>query len=61
MERESQIGIEVKVGISVYRQIAIAIARRYLKKKKIVDNRDDEEDMEDNNGDSLSYNHILDL
>ena len=51
----------MKVGISVYWQMAIAIARRYLKEERMVDNRDDEKDIKNNNGDSPSYNYILDL
>ena len=61
IEHESQIEMGVKVGISIYRQMAIAIARRCLKGEGIVDDRDDEKDMEDDDGDSPSHNYILDL
>ena len=61
MEHESQMGMGVKVGISVYRQMAIAIARRCLKEKRMVDDRDDKKDIEDDNGDPPSHNYILDL
>ncbi len=55
-------GMGVKVGISGYRQMAIAIARHYLKGEGIVDNRDDEEGMEDDNDENPpSRDHILDL
>ena len=53
--------MEVKVGISTYRQIAIAIARRYLKEERMIDNRNDEENIKDDNGNSPSHNYILDL
>jgi superfamily II DNA helicase RecQ len=61
MEQESQIGMGVKVGISVYRQMAIAIARHCLKGEGMVDDRDDEEDIEDDNDNAHSQDHILDL
>ena len=61
MEQESQIGMGVKVGISVYRQMAIAIARHCLKGEGMVDDRDDEEDIEDDNDNGHSQDHILDL
>ena len=63
IERESQIGIRMKIGISAYRQMAIAIARHCLKEKKIVDDRDDEEEIEkkNNDDDPASRDHILDL
>ena len=61
IEQESQIGIGVKVGISTYRQMAIAIARHCLKGEGIVDDRDNEEDIEDNNDSPQSPDHILDL
>lgn len=61
MEEESQIRLGVKVGISTYRQMAIAIARHCLKGEGFVDDRDDEEDMEDDNDSPRSPDHILDL
>ena len=61
MGKESQIGIGVKVGISAYRQMAIAIARHCLKGEGFVDDRDNKEDMEDNNNSPRSRDHILDL
>ena len=41
--------------------MAIAIARYCLKGEGIVDNRNDEEDIEDNDSDTPSRNYILDL
>ena len=61
MEYESQMGIGVKVGVSAYRQMAIAIARHCLKGEGMVDDRDDEEDMEDDDDKPHSQDHILDL
>lgn len=47
IQRESLIGMGVKVNISSYRQMAIAIARRYLKGEGFVEDREDEDGLED--------------
>ena len=41
--------------------MAIAITRHYLKKEGIIDNRDDEEDIKDDDDSFYSPDYILDL
>ena len=47
IEHESLIGMGVKLNISSYRQIAIAMTRRYLKGEGFMEDKEDEEGMED--------------
>lgn len=56
-------GMGVSVGISAYRQIAIAIARHCLKGEGFIDDREDEEGLEDGDEEEgvTSRDHILDL
>jgi len=45
--RESLIGMGVRSNISSYRQIAIAITRKYLKEEGFMEDREDEDGLED--------------
>jgi superfamily II DNA helicase RecQ len=47
IQQESLIGMGVKLNISSYRQIAIAITRKYLKGEGFIEDREDEEGLED--------------
>ena len=60
LEEATLAGMGVSVNISTYRQIAIAIARRYLKGEGFIDDRDDEEDVEDDDTGTAAPDHTLD-
>ena len=47
IQRESEIGLGQKLNISSYRQIAIAITRKYLIKDPFIDDREDEDRVDD--------------
>jgi hypothetical protein len=47
IQRESEIGLGQKLNISSYRQIAIAITRKYLIKDPFIDDREDADGVDD--------------
>ncbi len=49
IKRESTVRIRIKLNINLYRQIAIAITRKYLKEKKFIKDKKDEEGLENKN------------
>ena len=51
IQNESVIGMGVKLNISSYRQIAIAITRKYLKGEGFVEDKEDEDGLEDGDED----------
>jgi hypothetical protein len=57
IKKESVVGMEVELGIQSYRELVIAISRRYLRNKQVF--RPDEDD-EDNDRDENTENDIAD-
>ena len=64
LAQEFMKGIGVKMNISAYRHVAIAMARRYLRKDQFINDQDDEEGLEDGDeedGPGMAIDNVYDL
>jgi superfamily II DNA or RNA helicase len=61
IQRESEIGLGQKLNIGSYRQIAIAITRKYLIKDPFIDDREDEDRVDDDDPHGTMPDSAFDL